>query len=233
MVALHLHHQKSIPAFLSAVTLDLFSRQTTAWTNLDFITTIVIQLLSLLRSELLVRVCTSVLIQMTRTGALCVVVETRRVFGWGTVCLHTAAKGTCRCVSLQQGWHLDSLLLCLHISSLCLTLKASLKHETNPNESNPFAFSTCGGSCLFFLLLSWDIWTFEVSLSYRSLCLTAEAGNHLKWEPVVSPCHYIHALETREEISCLLCSILCWPLALGCSVCYVKAKHRKIPQRCI
>ncbi|XP_071783816.1 mitotic spindle assembly checkpoint protein MAD1 [Centroberyx gerrardi] len=28
MVALHLHHQKSIPAFLSAVTLDLFSRQT-------------------------------------------------------------------------------------------------------------------------------------------------------------------------------------------------------------
>uniref|UniRef100_A0A3Q0QRH3 Mitotic spindle assembly checkpoint protein MAD1 n=1 Tax=Amphilophus citrinellus TaxID=61819 RepID=A0A3Q0QRH3_AMPCI len=29
MVALHLHHQKSIPAFLSAVTLDLFSRQTT------------------------------------------------------------------------------------------------------------------------------------------------------------------------------------------------------------
>lgn len=29
MVTLHLHHQKSIPAFLSAVTLDLFSRQTT------------------------------------------------------------------------------------------------------------------------------------------------------------------------------------------------------------
>ncbi|XP_064818220.1 mitotic spindle assembly checkpoint protein MAD1-like [Oncorhynchus masou masou] len=29
MVDLHLHHQKSIPAFLSAVTLDLFSRQTT------------------------------------------------------------------------------------------------------------------------------------------------------------------------------------------------------------
>ncbi|XP_037545734.1 mitotic spindle assembly checkpoint protein MAD1 [Nematolebias whitei] len=29
MVALHLHHQKSIPAFLAAVTLDLFSRQTT------------------------------------------------------------------------------------------------------------------------------------------------------------------------------------------------------------
>uniref|UniRef100_A0A674PJI0 Mitotic spindle assembly checkpoint protein MAD1 n=1 Tax=Takifugu rubripes TaxID=31033 RepID=A0A674PJI0_TAKRU len=29
MVSLHLHHQKSIPAFLSAVTLDLFSRQTT------------------------------------------------------------------------------------------------------------------------------------------------------------------------------------------------------------
>ncbi|XP_040043010.2 mitotic spindle assembly checkpoint protein MAD1 [Gasterosteus aculeatus] len=29
MVALHLHHQKSLPAFLSAVTLDLFSRQTT------------------------------------------------------------------------------------------------------------------------------------------------------------------------------------------------------------
>ncbi|XP_023122549.1 mitotic spindle assembly checkpoint protein MAD1 [Amphiprion ocellaris] len=29
MVALHLHHQKSIPAFLSAVTLELFSRQTT------------------------------------------------------------------------------------------------------------------------------------------------------------------------------------------------------------
>lgn len=29
MVALHLHHQKSIPAFLSAVTLDLFSKQTT------------------------------------------------------------------------------------------------------------------------------------------------------------------------------------------------------------
>ncbi|TNN56726.1 Mitotic spindle assembly checkpoint protein MAD1 [Liparis tanakae] len=29
MVALHLHHQKSMPAFLSAVTLDLFSRQTT------------------------------------------------------------------------------------------------------------------------------------------------------------------------------------------------------------
>ncbi|KAF3852588.1 hypothetical protein F7725_005943 [Dissostichus mawsoni] len=29
MMALHLHHQKSIPAFLSAVTLDLFSRQTT------------------------------------------------------------------------------------------------------------------------------------------------------------------------------------------------------------
>lgn len=29
MVALHLHHQKSIPAFLSAVMLDLFSRQTT------------------------------------------------------------------------------------------------------------------------------------------------------------------------------------------------------------
>ncbi|KAM9314967.1 mitotic spindle assembly checkpoint protein MAD1 [Pholidichthys leucotaenia] len=29
MVALHLHHQKSIPAFMSAVTLDLFSRQTT------------------------------------------------------------------------------------------------------------------------------------------------------------------------------------------------------------
>ncbi|XP_029004121.1 mitotic spindle assembly checkpoint protein MAD1 [Betta splendens] len=29
VVALHLHHQKSIPAFLSAVTLDLFSRQTT------------------------------------------------------------------------------------------------------------------------------------------------------------------------------------------------------------
>ncbi|CAJ1054017.1 mitotic spindle assembly checkpoint protein MAD1 [Xyrichtys novacula] len=28
MVTLHLHHQKSIPAFLSAVTLDLFSRQT-------------------------------------------------------------------------------------------------------------------------------------------------------------------------------------------------------------
>lgn len=28
MVALHLHHQKSIPAFLSAVTLDLFSKQT-------------------------------------------------------------------------------------------------------------------------------------------------------------------------------------------------------------
>uniref|UniRef100_A0A3Q2SUS1 Mitotic spindle assembly checkpoint protein MAD1 n=1 Tax=Fundulus heteroclitus TaxID=8078 RepID=A0A3Q2SUS1_FUNHE len=28
MVNLHLHHQKSIPAFLSAVTLDLFSRQT-------------------------------------------------------------------------------------------------------------------------------------------------------------------------------------------------------------
>ncbi|XP_034400106.1 mitotic spindle assembly checkpoint protein MAD1 isoform X1 [Cyclopterus lumpus] len=28
MVALHLHHQKSMPAFLSAVTLDLFSRQT-------------------------------------------------------------------------------------------------------------------------------------------------------------------------------------------------------------
>ncbi|KAF1394746.1 hypothetical protein PFLUV_G00004360 [Perca fluviatilis] len=28
MVALHLHHQMSIPAFLSAVTLDLFSRQT-------------------------------------------------------------------------------------------------------------------------------------------------------------------------------------------------------------
>ncbi|XP_034086093.1 mitotic spindle assembly checkpoint protein MAD1 isoform X3 [Gymnodraco acuticeps] len=28
MMALHLHHQKSIPAFLSAVTLDLFSRQT-------------------------------------------------------------------------------------------------------------------------------------------------------------------------------------------------------------
>ncbi|CAF98131.1 unnamed protein product, partial [Tetraodon nigroviridis] len=28
MVSLHLHHQKSIPAFLSAVTLDLFSRQT-------------------------------------------------------------------------------------------------------------------------------------------------------------------------------------------------------------
>lgn len=30
MVALHLHHQKSIPAFLSAVTLDLFSKQTMA-----------------------------------------------------------------------------------------------------------------------------------------------------------------------------------------------------------
>lgn len=30
MVDLHLHHQKSIPAFLSAVTLELFSRQTTA-----------------------------------------------------------------------------------------------------------------------------------------------------------------------------------------------------------
>ncbi|XP_034544066.1 mitotic spindle assembly checkpoint protein MAD1 [Notolabrus celidotus] len=29
MVSLHLHHQKSLPAFLSAVTLDLFSRQTT------------------------------------------------------------------------------------------------------------------------------------------------------------------------------------------------------------
>ncbi|XP_041642290.1 mitotic spindle assembly checkpoint protein MAD1 [Cheilinus undulatus] len=29
MVALHLHHQKSLPAFLSAVTLELFSRQTT------------------------------------------------------------------------------------------------------------------------------------------------------------------------------------------------------------
>ncbi|XP_041839814.1 mitotic spindle assembly checkpoint protein MAD1 [Melanotaenia boesemani] len=29
MVALHLHHQKSIPVFLSAVTLDLFGRQTT------------------------------------------------------------------------------------------------------------------------------------------------------------------------------------------------------------
>ncbi|KAJ3615196.1 hypothetical protein NHX12_018764 [Muraenolepis orangiensis] len=28
MVALHLHNQKSIPAFLSAVTLDLFSQQT-------------------------------------------------------------------------------------------------------------------------------------------------------------------------------------------------------------
>uniref|UniRef100_A0A3B3ZSX5 Mitotic spindle assembly checkpoint protein MAD1 n=1 Tax=Periophthalmus magnuspinnatus TaxID=409849 RepID=A0A3B3ZSX5_9GOBI len=28
MVSLHLHHQKSIPAFLSAVTLDLFSKQT-------------------------------------------------------------------------------------------------------------------------------------------------------------------------------------------------------------
>uniref|UniRef100_A0A8C5FYF9 Mitotic spindle assembly checkpoint protein MAD1 n=1 Tax=Gouania willdenowi TaxID=441366 RepID=A0A8C5FYF9_GOUWI len=30
MVALHLHHQKSIPVFLSAVTLELFSRQTSA-----------------------------------------------------------------------------------------------------------------------------------------------------------------------------------------------------------
>jgi len=28
MVDLHLHHQKSIPAFLSSLTLDLFSRQT-------------------------------------------------------------------------------------------------------------------------------------------------------------------------------------------------------------
>lgn len=30
MISLHLHHQKSIPAFLSAVTLELFSRQTLA-----------------------------------------------------------------------------------------------------------------------------------------------------------------------------------------------------------
>ncbi|KAJ8364050.1 hypothetical protein SKAU_G00128810 [Synaphobranchus kaupii] len=30
LVALHLFHQNSIPAFLSAVTLDLFSRQTMA-----------------------------------------------------------------------------------------------------------------------------------------------------------------------------------------------------------